>query len=122
MLALRSPKGLSGSARKWPVSPPPLPQGPWRAAWRSRADTILSAFLWQKPQGHTQVCLLPEALASPRSPEVTRQVGAQGRKRRGYETSHRALPQNPGQGRDLAEKASASQEIARGDFHPQALW
>lgn len=27
----------------------------------------------------------------------------------------------PGQGRDLAEKASASQEIARGDFHPQAL-
>lgn len=32
---------------------------------------ILSAFLQQKPQGPTQVCLKPE---SPRSPEVTRQV------------------------------------------------
>lgn len=65
MLALRSPRGLSGSTRKWPMSPPPPPQGPWQAARGSRADTISSACLWQKPQGSTQFCLKPEALGSP---------------------------------------------------------
>lgn len=75
MLALGSPKGLSGSARKWPVSNPHT-QGPWWAAWGSRADVILSAFLRQKPQGPTQVCLKSEALESPRSPEVTKRMEA----------------------------------------------
>lgn len=72
MLALGSPEGLSASARKG-VASSPTP-GALAAAWRSEADTILSAFLWQKPQGPTQVCLKPEALGSPRSPKVTRQV------------------------------------------------
>lgn len=72
MLGLRSPKGLSGSARKWPGSSPTTVA--LAVSMGARADAIPLALLWQKPQGPTQVCLKPEALGSPRSPEVTRQV------------------------------------------------
>lgn len=89
---------------------------------RVLADTILSASLWQEPRAPTQGCLLPIALGSPRSPEVTWLVdgsvelhGGEWRDERPLtELFLRAQPEGR-LGRDLS-----SPENCSGDC--QALW